>query len=77
LHDYYRLLAILEQELIRTRHDASNAKESVANTNDYQVKFPDEGRDLVGSDQHYTGTSGLTIIRLRTWMQEPLDRCIS
>lgn len=45
LHDYYRLLAILEQELYRV-----------------DVHEPNDE------------SSGLTLLRLRVWMQEPLER---
>ena len=50
LHDYYRLLAVLEQELMRKMSNEVNGIE-------------DEG-----------GTSGLTLLRLRAWMHEPIDR---
>jgi gamma-tubulin complex component 3 len=46
LHDYYRLLAVLEQEIHRLTTNQSEAQ----------------------------GTSGLTLLRLRAWMQEPIER---
>lgn len=60
LNDYYRLLAVLEQELTR-----SSAP----------LPAPTEGE---GASNHTVneGTSGLTLLRLRAWMLEPLDRCV-
>lgn len=51
LHDYYRLLAVLEQELMR--------------------KIANDNNEIEDDDG---GTSGLTLLRLRAWMHEPLDR---
>ena len=50
LHDYYRLLAVLEQELGRRTKALRDAKGRTA------------------------GLVGLTLLRLRVWVQEPLDR---
>jgi gamma-tubulin complex component 3 len=55
LHDYYRLLAVLEQELSRSQHPAATA-----------IGPSDESSG--------SGTTGLSLIRLRVWMQEPLER---
>lgn len=48
LNDYYRLLAVLEQELSRS--------------------------SIPELEKSKEGTNGLTLLRLRAWMQEPLDR---
>ena len=68
LHDYYRLLAVLEQELARkvTAQDTPS------------LPHNKEGGDgdsstWVGSVDAL-GTSGLTLLRLRAWIQEPMDR---
>ena len=50
LHDYYRLLAVLEQELGRRTKALRDSK----------------GRSA--------GLVGLTLLRLRVWVQEPLER---
>lgn len=44
LHDYYRLLAVLEQECVRKSETSLDA------------------------------SKGLTLIRLRTWLHEPIER---
>jgi hypothetical protein len=49
LQDYFRLLAVLEQELMK-------------------------GNSSVKVDANNTGTQGLTLLRLKAWLYEPIDR---
>ena len=58
LHDYYRLLAILEQELARR---GERLQQGVRSADSFE-------------DERLQSSSGLTLLRLRAWMQEPLDR---
>ena len=68
LHDYYRLLAVLEQELAR--------KIITENTPAPAVSPEDTPSDssIWVTSVNPKGTSGLTLLRLRAWMQEPMDR---
>jgi hypothetical protein len=86
LHDYYRLLAILEQELLKDNAIAtalSTAPTTAAGTSsihgydrdgrdrDFQSKQTTEGNT---SNHSVGGNAGLTLLRLRAWMQEPIER---
>ena len=88
LHDYYRLLAILEQELAlnftakseqsgdsdgNSRSDSSSRNSNNSST---EVKASGEGGGGGIPDSGSVGAcrSGLTLVRLRAWMQEPIDR---
>ena len=70
LHDYFRLLAVLEQEIARKTNELG-----------FQLLIADtdtvggEGGMSGGREAQPRGTSGLTLLRLRAWMQEPLERC--
>jgi Gamma tubulin complex component N-terminal len=64
LHDYYRLLAVLEQELAR--------KVLAKDTPPTTEASNDSSKWVESVDPK--GTSGLTLLRLRAWMQEPMDR---
>ena len=71
LHDYYRLLSVLEKDMA-TRTAALD-----------QVGAPSRdiasGNSAAGSaaaTPPSEGTSGLTLLRLRAWMQEPLERML-
>lgn len=65
LNDYYRLLAVLEQELTRSSQAPPSPSVSASEA-------------AVPASNHTVneGTSGLTLLRLRAWMLEPLDRCV-
>ena len=71
LHDYYRLLAVLEQELARkvTAQDTP----SLPNSADREGEGEGDSSRWVGSVDD-RGASGLTLLRLRAWIQEPMDR---
>lgn len=78
LHDYYRLLAVLEQELARKiiaestpipTHTPSPPHTHSVTPED---TAPDSSKWVTSVDPK--GTSGLTLLRLRAWMQEPMDR---
>jgi hypothetical protein len=87
LHDYYRLLAVLEQELHCT---PGAAKRSAAAGQELRsgpgallpsrllTSTTADGRD--GSSSGGGGgsgtSSGLTLLRLRAWLQEPIERCV-
>jgi hypothetical protein len=64
LHDYYRLLAVLEQELARKVLAKDQPPSADASS--------DSSKWVESVDPK--GTSGLTLLRLRAWMQEPMDR---
>ena len=63
LHDYYRLLAILDQEL--NRRNERMAVSTGSDAKEFDNEFEKEKA---------LSSSGLTILRLRAWMEEPLDR---
>ena len=64
LHDYYRLLAILDQELNR-RNERMAVSAGGSEAKEFDNEFEKEKA---------LSSSGLTILRLRAWMEEPLDR---
>ena len=83
LHDYYRLLAVLEQEAKRTaadvsvEHSASHRHtRSLHGISQHQQQ---QGVKAATSDlalmEGSGGTSGLTLLRMKAWMQEPIERC--
>jgi len=63
LHDYYRLLAVLELELSKT---ASNI-----NTNGSGSNPSASGASSGGVEYN-----GLSLLRMHTWMQQPFDRYV-
>ena len=63
MHDYFRLLSVLEQEAKR------NASLSVEPSSTL-VAVTKAGGVESGAEE----MSGLTLLRMRTWMQEPIDR---
>jgi hypothetical protein len=65
LHDYYRLLAILEQELGKSNN---NLGRPATNSSDTSVD-DDDSLTVIENKNHR-----LSIMRLRTWLQEPIDR---
>lgn len=95
LHDYYRLLAVLEQELQRTtpgKTTSSSLKPSdllqfrqrrAAETTGARDTEEESARkggvggsrsaavDLLGNTNEPTG---LTLLRLKAWLQEPIER---
>jgi hypothetical protein len=84
LHDYYRLLAILEQELLKssTKMPATDfylQNQSIAQYQ-YQVStipstYRDKAYESKSNDQEPISMNyGLTILRLKAWMQEPIER---
>jgi hypothetical protein len=84
LADYYRLLAVLEQELSRgilseaekerEREEREKGKgrdgRDVSSLNADEIR---ERENRIGKEEGGS-TAGLTLIRLRVWMQEPLER---
>ena len=68
LSDYYRLLDVLEQELARKIITESTPEASVSSED-----IPSDSTKWVTSLDP-KGASGLTLLRLRAWMQEPMDR---
>lgn len=59
LHDYYRLLSVLEKEMnVRT-----------------SAKSASDGQNGNGGGEA-AAASGLTLLRMRAWMQEPLERML-
>lgn len=68
LSDYYRLLAVLEQELARKIITENTPKPSAS-----PEDMPSDSTKWVTSLDP-KGASGLTLLRLRAWMQEPMDR---
>ena len=75
LHDYYRLLAILEQELVKENNPPLVNTATTTST-------PVTGRDREFQSKHGSasengstqGNAGLTLLRLKAWMQEPIER---
>lgn len=87
LHDYYRLLAVLEQEARRTSAALISGIESgeaplhvVSNKhsggNRHTSSTTAGGGPLSSGVEMDAGggTSGLTLLRLKAWMQEPIER---
>ena len=82
LHDYYRLLAVLEQELARkiiaestptpTNTPSPPPPHAHAHYVTPEDTAPDSSKWVTSLDPK--GASGLTLLRLRAWMQEPMDR---
>ena len=66
LSDYYRLLAVLESELIRTTKDVEEGKE------EKKLGRAWGGEEL--EEERFDSSSGLTLLRLRAWMSEPIER---
>lgn len=98
LHDYYRLLAVLEQELQRTtpgkntqmrpsnllqfRQSSTAANRGSGNSGgdtvieaDGEVGIGGARSAAVDSLAATTEPSGLTLLRLKAWLQEPIERC--
>lgn len=85
LHDYYRLLAVLEQEMQITSKTGilsaayKDERRLVQRPEDLQShrrsgetgKTGAEGSAEVEGD---AGAPGLTLLRLRAWLQEPIER---
>jgi hypothetical protein len=85
LHDYYRLLAVLEQEAKRTLISMNSEGGDV---NPFDRDHPSRNRPPLRQggadrgvemeiDDQTGGTSGLTLLRLKAWMQEPIERYAS
>lgn len=82
LHDYYRLLAVLERELTRlpatsaTPASAAVSVAAAAGANELrgngtaQSRIDEEKRDIELS----TALGGLSLVRLKAWLQGPIDR---
>ena len=77
LHDYYRLLSILDKEL-SDRSNVSSSSSSSSSSGSRSNKNGASASASVGVDvglgSSAEGPSGLTLVRLRAWMQEPLER---
>jgi hypothetical protein len=88
LHDYYRLLAVLEQELqitaktgilsaayqderrlVQRPEDLQSHRRHRSNAETGKVEAT--GSSAVEGD---AGAPGLTLLRLRAWLQEPIER---
>ena len=75
LHDYYRLLAVLEQEMQikpspHTGRNAIKPADLLPSHSALSATTDVAQRGGGGSD----GTSGLTLLRLKAWLQEPIER---
>ena len=82
MHDYYRLLAVIEQELIleTAAREASlrgerrtDVVDSTGTVSGSSSKSPGNTLATV-SDEKLTPGSGITLLKLRTWLQEPIER---
>ena len=78
LSDYFRLLTVLEGELLRTAHYIVNNEEKETKK---KLKVHDAGNNNIGNDEKeedeeekFDPSSGLTLLRLRAWMLEPIER---
>eukprot|EP01041_Mallomonas_annulata_P003980 gene3980-7931_t len=81
LHDYYRLLAVLEQEISARQRDDAYFNSNVKFQKDSKISPDEVELELeVGSKRNGSGSgsneSNITLLRLRIWMQEPLERTI-
>jgi len=102
LNDYYRLLAVLEQDLTRTSTASSSSSSShvtapaiiptdhyrhhhhnrgiPTHTSEYELWGINHSHDLNGDDDHRKrrsgddGSDGMTLLRLRAWLYEPIER---
>jgi hypothetical protein len=78
LNDYYRLLAVLEQELQATTKAGSYIpRVSASRPSDLLTRRGTTGEVLdqgVSAEDIVTGPSGLTLLRLKAWLQEPIER---
>lgn len=85
LQDYYRLLAVLEQEVHRDSSGTGTSSVSAqflvpAPSQDSQdarftAKQPRNANgSSVAASTSATGNTNLTLLRLKAWMQEPLER---
>jgi hypothetical protein len=81
LNDYYRLLAVLEQELqATTKADSVPAQPTATRPSNLLTRraTADEGHGPgVSAEDIVTGPSGLTLLRLKAWLQEPIERYTS
>lgn len=79
LHDYYRLLAVLEQEAKRTAAEVA-AEQSQHHRGQARALHTIAGQTArtTTSDMALMdgsgGSSGLTLLRMKAWMQEPIER---
>ena len=99
MNDYYRLLAVLEQDLTRTSTAASSSHVTApaiiptdhyrhhhhnrgipTHTSEYELWGINHSHDLNGDDDHRKrrsgddGSDGMTLLRLRAWLYEPIER---
>lgn len=78
LQDYYRLLAVLEQEVHRPPVAAQQqaiATQFLVPSQDTDTKFSNkQPRQTPESSPLPIDSSNLTLLRLKAWMQEPLER---
>lgn len=76
LHDFYRLLAVLEQELLLKSADRAASLRGTTLKSALTAKGgdrPKQGSNDAGGEVG-GGTAGLTLLRLRAWLQEPIER---
>lgn len=88
LQDYYRLLAVLEQEIHRENHMhqslsanfLTDSNTPTATTNNshtnhmVDTRFVSKSARTPGQPAQQSVGMNLTLLRLKTWMQEPLER---
>ena len=72
LSDYYRLLTVLEGELVRTAQEILD-RESKALEEEKNGKKQEEKLDE-NEEEHSDSIPGLSLMRLRAWMSEPIER---
>jgi hypothetical protein len=87
LHDYYRLLAVLEQELQITSKTGilsaayQEERRLVQRPADLQSHRRSGETGKIdggnGEAEGEAGAPGLTLLRLRAWLQEPIERSAS
>jgi len=77
LHDYYRLLAVLEQELQRTPSDTTSTpavRSAVRPSNLLNYRADLAGSEGKEGNEQSEGATGLTLLRMKAWLQEPIER---
>lgn len=80
LNDYYRLLTVLEREVLRANKDLEsfNEEDSLFTATPLSARNGKvEGGPIEAQveEGNAGNAAGLTLLRMRTWMQEPIDRC--
>lgn len=83
LQDYYRLLAVLEQEINRDPQHTNNVSANLlVPKQEIDTRFESKGSFRTATQADHTSSStnnaatSLTLLRLKAWMQEPLERSV-